>query len=506
MSRYFARGAGSWALGLAAVAGLATIVGAQDVGIIGPSLAGSGPVVGTPSVTEAKPESKVWYHDGSWWGSIWSSAALQFRIHRLDAGTDTWIDTGVLVDPRPDSHCDALAAGNKLYIGTHEYSQGGGASGNPMLVTRYSYAGGAYGIDAGFPVQIANHSSESMVIARDSTNTLWAVWKQDGRVRFSHTLADHTQWSVPAILPPNTSDFTSDDICSVIAFGGNQIGVMWSDQTLGNWFFTTHVDGQLDTNWSAPDVLLPGQGNDQINLKTDAAGRVYAVVTTSLDEVKLLVREPNGTWQEHLVATAADSLNRAIVLLDEESRLVHVFAQTGGNIRQKTTSLDAIAFAPGRGTIVIDDFDANVMNATAHKKSVDSRTGLLVLAANVTTAGTYWHHQVDGVPGGFVLAGPTPGEAGALNQFVVTGGVPNAFVVFLVNLQPGAFTIPLPMCPGGLPTNLAPGALRFGLVRADANGSAVLNVGIPPSVSGLFWFSALQIAGCQATPAVEATF
>jgi hypothetical protein len=506
MSNDFARDGAAWALRLAALAGLTAAVAAQDIGVIGPPLTGSGPTIGTPSVTESKPESKVWFHDGSWWGSLWNAAALQFRIHRLDSGTDTWIDTGVLVDPRPDSHCDALAAGNKLYIGTHEYSQGGGSAGNPMLVVRYTYDGSAYTVDAGFPVQISNHSSESMLIARDSTNTLWAAWKQDGRVRYCRSLGNHTTWTLPEILPTNTTDFTSDDICSLIHFNNDRIGVMWSDQVTGNFFFTTHLDGQPDGTWSAPEIVLPGESNDQINLKADATGRVLAILSNNMGQTKLMVRELNGTWQENLVSGPGDNYIRPIVLLDEESRLVHVFAQAGSNIRHKSTSLDAIAFPPGQGTIVIQDADANVLNPTSHKKSVDARTGILVLAANTFTGGNYWHHEVDGVPGGFVLAGPTPGQAGALNQFQVSGAVPDAFVFFLVNVQPGAFKIPLPMCPSGLPTSLAPGAIRFGLLRADAFGNATLNVGIPPGISGLYWFSAAQIAGCQATPAVEATF
>src|SRR5262245_41664412 len=62
---------------------------AQDVGFEGPSFSGAG---GTP--TESKPESKLWYNDGTWWGSIWSNSGNAYRIHRLNFSTHAWVDTG----------------------------------------------------------------------------------------------------------------------------------------------------------------------------------------------------------------------------------------------------------------------------------------------------------------------------------------------------------------------------------------------------------------------------
>src|SRR5262245_61031981 len=68
---------------------------AQDVGHEGPQYTGAGT---TP--TESKPESKLWFNDGHWWGSLWSTSAQAFRIHRLNFPTHAWIDTGVALDTR----------------------------------------------------------------------------------------------------------------------------------------------------------------------------------------------------------------------------------------------------------------------------------------------------------------------------------------------------------------------------------------------------------------------
>src|SRR3982751_5828881 len=43
--------------------------------------------------TGEKPESKLWWNDGSWWGSLCSSADSIYHIFRLDVATQIWVDT-----------------------------------------------------------------------------------------------------------------------------------------------------------------------------------------------------------------------------------------------------------------------------------------------------------------------------------------------------------------------------------------------------------------------------
>jgi len=40
----------------------------------------------------------------------------EYRIHRLDIATDTWVDTGTFVDERAGSRQDVLLDGGKLYM------------------------------------------------------------------------------------------------------------------------------------------------------------------------------------------------------------------------------------------------------------------------------------------------------------------------------------------------------------------------------------------------------
>jgi hypothetical protein len=502
-----ARGLRAGALAFAAVLAFPSLSSAQDIGFQGPPLAGSGPSVGNPTPTQSKPESKLWHHDGAWWGSLWSASALAYHIHRLDAASNTWIDTGAVVDARPDSNSDALVVGAKLYLVTHEFATGGGGggNGNELQVLRFSYDGASYVLDAGFPVTVADSSTEAATIDRDSTGTLWVAWMRDRRVFFAHTLASDLDWSAPAILPGSASETATDDLVALTRFGGDRIGVLWSDQVLNGYFFSWHQDGDPDTEWSPVEPALAGESDDHVNLATDSAGRVFAAVKNAADETKLLVRDALG-WQAFLVSENADNFTRPIVLVDESARLVHVFAGNGTTIQHKTSSLDALGFAAGAGTTVIRDEGALVNSPTSTKQRVDAQTGLVVLATNEDPAGNYWFHAVPGEPAGdeLVLSAPFPASGGVPNTFTVTGGTPRGVVGFFVSMRLGASVVTRPQCPVGIVTELGFPFRRIGTAYVNASGVATLNVLAPPGTIGrLFHFQAVEPVSCRASNRVS---
>ena len=499
------RGVGSRLCGLAIAGALASASAAQDAGFEGPSF------TGVPrSPTESKPESKLWFNDGSWWGSLWSVSDQAFQIHRLDQTTHTWMDTGVEIDSRPDSHSDTLWDGSKLYVLTHDFSTTGGAPGDPLLILRFGYdpATDAYTLDADFPVTIADSSSEAAVLAKDSTGTLWAVWIQDLRVHFSHTQGSDTSWSAPAIHPRSTSDVDTDDICSVIRYAGNRIGVLWSDQVEDEYFFSFHADGEEPGVWSPVELAWPGQVDDHIHLAADSAGRVFAALKNASDDIVLAVRT-SGAWQQFPVTAGADLFSRPIVLLDEEDRVIHVIAKvgaavSGGTINRKKSSLDAIGFDLGAGDVIMDDADApNINDPTSTKQNLDGSTGLVVLAQNATTE-QYWHNEIPGTPRGVFFHGPPlPGIAGVDNSITVTGATPKRLVFFLVGHQLG--TTQLLQCQVTL--GLARPFQLLGIRRADGNGVATLSVFVPDAVAGMtFHFQALELFSCEPSNVVSEQF
>ena len=386
-----------------------------DVGYQDQSFSGTG----TPTGTK-RAESVLWWNDGSWWADMWSTAAQAFHIHRLNLSTQTWQDSGVTIDARSNTHADVLWDGGHLYVASHEFvaDEQSAQSGSPSYLFRFSYntSTKSYSPDSGFPVQINNMRTETLVIDKDSTGKLWATWQQSNQIYLNRTLnGDDHLWGTPFVLPNPAASVTVDDNSALIAFGGNKMGIMWSNQGNSNYamWFAFHQDGAADASWSAGEQALSGGGSadDHINLKslqTDGSGRVFAATKTSNTTsssalIMLSVRSATGVWSRYPIALVSDCPNRPMVLIDEQNNVLHTFYtapgppsyacnSSGGAIYEKTSPLNSVSFSPGRGTPVIVDADSPfVHNASSTKQNVNSTTGIVVLAINGDT-GYYWHH------------------------------------------------------------------------------------------------------------------
>jgi PKD repeat protein len=382
-----------------------------DVGYQGQSYSGTG----TPTGTK-RAENVMWWNDGSWWAHMWDSVSQDFHIFRLDLATQHWLDTGVTVETRPNTHSDVLWDGAHLYVASHEFvgENLAAVAGSPSLLFRLTYdpVGKTYLPDPGYPATINNYKTETLVIDKDSTGKLWATWPQDGTIYMNRTVADDLNWGTPFQLPGAGTGVTLDDNSAVVAFG-NKIGVMWSNQTsseYGMWF-AVHEDGQPDDAWGPSHTAIQGSGtaDDHMSLKADSGGRVYAGIKTNHTTgtaplFRLLVRDPaTGAWTSHTVARVSDCPTRPMIMIDEENAVVHAYAtypsppdfvcdSNGGAIHEKTSPLGAISFPEGVGTPVIEDSDSSsVNNVSSTKQTVDSTTGIALLAVNTTTR-RYWHN------------------------------------------------------------------------------------------------------------------
>jgi len=377
----------------------------------------------TSSPTGEKPESKLWWNDGSWWGSLINNSVHGYHIFRFDLANQSWVDTGVALDDRGDSKADALwdASAQKLYVASHRFAQAGAPSANPLDWSRlyqYSYDSSAktYNLDPGFPITVSQGTAEAMTVAKDSTGRLWVSYVESNTVLINHSLSSDLDWGTPFALPfADAANLNADDISAMIAFPGSKIGVMWSNQNDKKMHFAVHLDGDADTTWQAEETALPGPGctgscaDDHINLKSvqvDSTGRVFAAIKTSLTAsnaplIMLLVRDENGNWDSNVFGRVTDGHTRPIVLLDEEHSLIYMFATASGVIYYKTTDLNNIQFPLGVGTPFIQSStDTSVNNASSTKQNVNSTTGLLVIAGDDATK--YYLHNY------FILAGSSP--------------------------------------------------------------------------------------------------
>ena len=255
---------------------------------------------------------------------------------------------------RPARHLsDALWDGSKLYIATNVVTISTDSSAvvskanSPARLYRYSYdaAGRTFTLDAGFPTVITTQSSESLTIDQDTTGTIWATWTQvssstASSVYVNSATGGGSTWGAPFVLPVDGVAVRPDDISSVVSFGGNKIGVLWSNQTDQAAYFAVHTDGDPPGTWrGSPAIRGNKAADDHLNIKSlvsDQAGRVYAVVKTSADDgsagstaaqIQLLVFRPaTGSWSVSTFGTLADCHTRPQLVLDEERQIVHVLA------------------------------------------------------------------------------------------------------------------------------------------------------------------------------------
>jgi transcriptional regulator CtsR len=363
--------------------------------------------------TAEKPEHKLWWNDGSWWGVLWSTSSNRYRIHQFNLASQCWTNVGPDVDDRSQTLSDALWDGTKLYIASH-VMETTSATGNGRLY-RYSYDAGAdtYTLDAGFPVDVNGEKSETLTIAKDTMGKLWVTWASNTAIMVNRSTTDDLTWGTPFQIPVQGANVNGDDISAIVAFG-NRIGVLWSNQVDEAMYFASHIDGDPDLTWQARETSLSVSNkpvaDDHINIKmtSDNGGNVY-VATKSSSEVSsetliyVLKRDgSSGVWSAYEVSKVSDDHTRPILAVDTENRNLYVFMArltgTPRSIYMKSSNLDNISFPLGVGAEFIrSESDALTNNPTSMRQNVNSTTGILVLASDEGTR-NYLHNYLSLAP------------------------------------------------------------------------------------------------------------
>jgi hypothetical protein len=363
---------------------------------------------GATAPTGQKPQSKLWFNDGIWWSSMFNPSAGDFHIYRLNWSTQTWIDTGVLIDTRISSSADTLWDGTKLYIVSA--GDNPGTSEHAAQLRRFSYntSTETYTLDSGYPVTIVSGGMEAIVLAKATNGVLWVTYTRDNAVWVARSTTIDSTWGSPFNLPvANASNLSVDDLSSIVAFD-SKIGVMWGNQNTQTYYFATHADSAGDLTWqSGPALAISNGADDHINLKAmsgDSSGRVFAPIKTSRTAaadplIMLLVLEPDGSWANYTVTTAGENQTRPIVQIDEQNRRVYVFASgpccSGDVIYYKHASLDGISFPSGSGISFMDSASDNcINNVSSTKQNLNNATDLVAIAGADCTD-FYFHNKID---------------------------------------------------------------------------------------------------------------
>jgi Ca2+-binding RTX toxin-like protein len=365
---------------LSGVAALVLPAVAGAAGFGGPGYAGTS---GPP--TTSKPESKLWFNDGAWWGSMYNKSQEAYTIHRLNRRTQRWVNTHVVIDTRESTRQDVLRVGNVLFVASHKYRENAGEDTTPdvndrMILFRFTYNGRSYGSRTMSDVD--PQRAESLVIERDTNGAIWATWVQT-TAGVRHVYVNGTQNGCGGNPASCTfqgktplDEVGGDDISSIVRFG-NSLGVMWSDTPDLEMNFCVITGG----NCGAIEVATGGlkRAEDHINLKA-AGNTVYAVVKTKFRSsrnpgIVLLARRGTNDWIAREVTNAGFRHTRAIVLITGSR--VRVFSQGGADVFMKTASRTTLNFPGGAGVKVLD-----AGNPTSTKQNLTGATQMIVVGSD----------------------------------------------------------------------------------------------------------------------------
>jgi PKD repeat protein len=407
------------------------------------------PAASNVSPTEDKPQSKLWYNDGSWW-ALMRSASAGITIHRLQSN-HTWLNTGTVIDSRAASTGDALWDGTNLYVASR-------ASSGSVLAVKLSYSSSTKKYSVVFSKSVGSGSIESVTIAKDSLNRLWVTFTKPDtsnsavdRVWVAHSTTNDTTWAAPFLVPVSDNTIKNDDISAVAAFGG-KVGVLYSDQLDHKVYFAVHPDSSADNAGWTLEVALSGTryADDHLNVKSlldDDQGRVYAAVKTSRGDgsgdaqtdpsIAVLSRASDGNWTPSTAAIVSEGLTRPQLSLDKTNKQLYVVMtdEVGGKVYWRRSPLGtSMDFTPRATMISVSG--AKINNATTAKAPVDSQSGLVVLASDATTTMRYYHAELSlggstptpPAPTASFTATPTSGTAPLTVQFTDTStGTPTSW-------------------------------------------------------------------------------
>ncbi len=396
--------------------------------------------------TDGRPESKLWYNDGRWWAVMFNPTTEAFHIYWLEWKTQTWKDTGIKVDERNDTRADVLwdGANAKLYVASHVKQDNPGwtnNSANRPWLYRFSYdsATKTYILDAGFGegTVIGEDKTKTLVIDMDADDYLWLTYvsQENGGtpeepkpyqvyVNRTETTSDDSDWKLPFVLPfPEATNLAQQDISSIITFTDNtgpKVGVMWSNEASGvnRFFFASRpagagVEGDGWVMETLPAALNALPSNDQINLKKDSQGRLFAVIKTHADLlpnmltaplIAVLVRDLDGNFTFHPVSPVSSGDTRAMLVVHEgapaagDERLF-VFATsnaTGGAICYHTAAITPVLAditfpgsscgdpgLAGADQVLSDtQIYTKIDNATSTKQVLNNNTDIVILAGD----------------------------------------------------------------------------------------------------------------------------
>lgn len=265
--------------------------------------------------TADKPQSKIWFAQGSWWAwlpvrggsSVWRRGAggEWARQSALDADlagwpgrADVWADARADARADEDRACAVLVGERRLAFACLQWRGDGYALARPVVE---------------IPV---DGKLETATLARDGRGGWWIAYGL-GREMWVRRSADGWRWAERVSATPAAED----DLCAIVAVGQG-VGVIWSDQAADTVWFRWRKDGAA--GWRPIEAIEQGGRNadDHIRASLSVDGRLLVAMKNSVDRIgspQLVLRERSraGRWKSlpYAPRTATGEPTRPVVLL-----------------------------------------------------------------------------------------------------------------------------------------------------------------------------------------------
>ena len=357
-------------------------------------------------------QSKIFYHDGTWWALAILDGVSDWYIWKHEAATNSWTPTLVVATSSsriPDALLDA--ANNRLFLMLSNDSK-------PDFL-RLSYSGGAWTIDGGFPLRLSDFLDDAanrVSMARAKNGKLW-LFRISGISMQAKSSSDNgTTWSAVMTIKSGLNTSGATDAAAFTASSENYIGVAYGEEDAsGSAFgFIKHKDTDADNVWSDESASLTLSGSahatNEISLTVDNANNLF-LLTQNIGAASgeanntLFKRSAStGAWQAFSVNISASWMSPAVALHPNNNAL-HVMGVNLVTLQAEYKSCAVgsesglasaaaeILFSDGTGN---DDFaDISVPSAS----NFGAATTLMVCGDNTQT-NDIWFNELGATPDG----------------------------------------------------------------------------------------------------------
>jgi hypothetical protein len=295
-------------------------------------------------------QSKVFYHDGKWWAiALWSSSS-DWYIWQFDATSGIWNEMTHVHSSssrRPDAVLNA--ANNRLYVFLSSSSE--------SEIKRYSYSGGTWVLDSGFPVGLSDFTDDDtgdpIGLVRGKNGNLWIFRITDNTLEAKKSANEGSTWTSNITLKTdlNSATGTADGVVFTNSSSNNCVGVAYAETNVAGSRFGFLVHRDIDANnvWTDESSSLTftagERATNELCVTTDSGNNVYmltqnANATGSAPRNTLYKRSPAGTWQSFAVNTSVLWTNPAVAV-DNGNNVLYVLgiSAVNGQGKYKTCAL-----------------------------------------------------------------------------------------------------------------------------------------------------------------------